>query len=65
MTTATTATCAYDQIDQARTELNAVSKQTTYKSLEVAIKTRNKSASVTGWAGRLVGELDVRIGGHR
>ena len=33
MTTATVATYAYDQIDQARTELKTVAKQTTYESL--------------------------------
>jgi hypothetical protein len=33
MTTAAMVTYAYDQIDQARAELNAVSKETTYESL--------------------------------
>jgi hypothetical protein len=33
MTTADMATYAYDQIDQARTELKTVAKQTTYESL--------------------------------
>jgi hypothetical protein len=33
MTTAEMVAYAYDQIDQARTELNAVSKWTTYESL--------------------------------
>jgi hypothetical protein len=33
MTTAAMVTYAYDQIDQARTELNAVSKETSYESL--------------------------------
>ena len=32
MTTAAMATYAYDQIDQARAELNAISKQTTYET---------------------------------
>jgi hypothetical protein len=36
MTTAATATYAYDQIDQARAEFNAVLKQTTYESLETS-----------------------------
>jgi hypothetical protein len=34
MTTAAMATYAYDQIDQARAELNTVSKQTTFESLK-------------------------------
>ena len=34
MTTAAMTAYAYDQIDQARTELNAVSKWTTYERLE-------------------------------
>ena len=34
MSTAAMAMYAYDQIDQARAELNAVSKQTTYDSLK-------------------------------
>jgi hypothetical protein len=33
MTLAEIATCAYDQIDQARAELNGVSYQTTYERL--------------------------------
>ena len=34
MTTAAIATYAYDQIDQARTELKAISKKTTYEALK-------------------------------
>jgi hypothetical protein len=34
ITTATIATYAYDQIDQARAELNAVSKGTSYEHLD-------------------------------
>ena len=36
MTTAAMATYAYDQIDQARAELNAVSKETTFESLKTS-----------------------------
>jgi hypothetical protein len=34
MTTAAIATYAYDQIDQARTELKAISNQTRYEALK-------------------------------
>lgn len=36
MTTAAMATYAYGQIDQARTGLNAISKETTYASLKIS-----------------------------
>ena len=38
MTTAAMATYAYHQIDQARTELNAVSKSTRYEGLKLRLE---------------------------
>jgi hypothetical protein len=49
MTTAAMATYAYDQIDQARAELDAVSKQTTYESLESPCQSRGYGFRYTPW----------------
>jgi hypothetical protein len=38
MTTTAIATYAYDQIDQARTKLNAVSKETKYEALKTSCR---------------------------
>ena len=38
MTTTAMATYVYDQIDQARTELNAVPKETTYEGLKTSYR---------------------------
>ena len=38
MTTSAMVTYAYDQIDQARAELEAVSKQTTYENLKTSCR---------------------------
>jgi hypothetical protein len=52
MTTAAMVTYAYDQIDQARTELNAASEQTIYESLETS------SQSSHSWHGDMTDIVD-------
>ena len=51
MTAAAMATYAYDQIDQARAELNAVSKETTYEGLETSSRS---------WHGDMTDTADQR-----
>jgi hypothetical protein len=54
MSTAAMAAYAYDQIDQARTELNTVSKETAYESLETS------SQSSHSWHGDMTDIVDQR-----